>query len=295
MARVQPPDLKECKSFDVCMTELTVWEATPAETSKRGALIAASLPNNSARYKKDLQDKFFEQVDGTKLVLVIEGGLEFVKTFLKKELGEADLYKSVRVWNELKDFYKSVRVRNELENLYKSVRVWNKLEDLYKSARVWNVLDECKQKPEESIDEFLDRFDRCYQLVTASRVSANIPAEIRTFMLLKRAYVTDIQRMLILSKMNLENKSGMFEIISKELKQLKLILRGGPGHASVKTGKSESKGAIKVEPIRSDDDVFITFNGNKYYRDRFRGRDRGRLAGYGCEDSVNSYNCQYQP
>ena len=127
MARVQPPDLKECKSFDVYMTELTVWEATPAEKSKRGALIAASLPNNSARYKKDLQDKFFEQVDGTKLVLVIEGGLEFVKTFLKKELGEADLYKSVRVWNELKDFYKSVRVRNELENLYKSVRVWNKL------------------------------------------------------------------------------------------------------------------------------------------------------------------------
>ena len=58
-------------------------------------MIADSLPNNSARHKKDLQDKFFEQVDGTKLVT--EGGLELVKTFLKKELGEADLYKSVRV------------------------------------------------------------------------------------------------------------------------------------------------------------------------------------------------------
>ena len=61
--KVQPPDLEECKSFDVYMTKLTVWEATtPAENSKRGALIAASLP------KKDMQDKFFEQVDGTKLV-----------------------------------------------------------------------------------------------------------------------------------------------------------------------------------------------------------------------------------
>ena len=290
MARVQPPDLKECKSFDVYMTELTVWEATPAEKSKRGALIAASLPNNSARYKKDLQDKFFEQVDGTKLVLVIEGGLEFVKTFLKKELGEADLYKSVRVWNELKDFYKSVRVRNELENLYKSVRVWNKLEDLYKSARVWNVLDECKQKPEESIDEFLDRFDRCYQLVTASSVSANIPAEIRAFMILKRACVSDTHKRLILSRMNLEDKTKMFEAMSKELK---LILGGGPGHANVKYCKSDD--AIKVEPLKSDDEVLITFNGNRYYREGFQGRDRGKGGGLGREYRVKPYDRHHQP
>ena len=91
--RIQPPDLEECKSFDVYLTKLAVWEATtPAEKSKRGALIAASLPNNSVKYKKDLQDKFFEQVDGSKLVT--DQGLDLVKTFLKKELGESDLYKS---------------------------------------------------------------------------------------------------------------------------------------------------------------------------------------------------------
>ena len=89
--RIQPPDLEECKSFDVYLTKLAVWEATtPAEKSKRGALIAASLPNNSVKYKKDLQDKFFEQVDGSKLVT--DQGLDLVKTFLKKELGESDLY-----------------------------------------------------------------------------------------------------------------------------------------------------------------------------------------------------------
>ena len=43
------------------MTKLTVWVAmNPAPKDKRGALIAASLPNNSVKYKKDLQDKFFE-------------------------------------------------------------------------------------------------------------------------------------------------------------------------------------------------------------------------------------------
>ena len=92
-------DLEECKSFDVYLTKLTVWEATtPAEKDKRGALIAASLPNNSSRYKKDLQDKFYEQVDSDKLVT--KDGLEMVKSWLKKELGEEDLYKCVRVWTK---------------------------------------------------------------------------------------------------------------------------------------------------------------------------------------------------
>ena len=47
--------------------------------------------------------------------------MELVKAFLQKELGETDLHKSMRVWNEL---------------------------------------EECKQKPGESIDEFLDRLER---------------------------------------------------------------------------------------------------------------------------------------
>ena len=107
--RIEPPDLEKCKSFDVYLTKLTVWEATtPAEKSKRGPLIAASLPNNSVRYKKDLQDKFYEQVDSSKLIK--DEGLEIVKTWLKKELGEEDLYKCVRVWEELEENRKLVRL-----------------------------------------------------------------------------------------------------------------------------------------------------------------------------------------
>ena len=56
--KIQPPELEECKSFDVFMTLLRVWEATTlTPKDKRGALIAASLPDKSV--------KFFEQVDGT--------------------------------------------------------------------------------------------------------------------------------------------------------------------------------------------------------------------------------------
>ena len=246
--RVQPPDLEECKSFDVYMTKLTVWEATtPAEVEKRGALIAASLPNKSVKYKKDLQDKFFEQVDGTKLVT--KEGLALVKAFLKKELGEEDLYKSVRVWNELED---------------------------------------CKQKSGEIIEDFLSRFERCYTMVTANSTTANIPAENRAFMVLKRASVSDTQRMLILSKMNLDDKSGMFEAMCKELK---LVLGGGPGQS----GTSKSSDAITVEPIKNDEDVFLTFNGNRYYRDGGRGRGRGSGGqGHG-EGRGRPYDRPHQP
>ena len=92
-------------------------------SSKRGALIAASLPNNSVRYKRDLQDKFYEQVDSAQLIT--EEGLEIVKTWLKKELGEEDLYKCVRVWEEL---------------------------------------EECKRKASETIEEFLDRYPEVKRL-----------------------------------------------------------------------------------------------------------------------------------
>ena len=123
----------------------------------------------------------------------------------------------------------------------------------------------------ETIEEFLDRFERCYKMVTASSSTANIPEEIRAFMVLKRANVTDTQRMLILSKMNLDEKNKMFGTICKELK---LVLGGGPGQQNV-SGAIDKKDAISVEAIKAEDDVFITFNGTKCYRDGFRGRGRG--------------------
>ena len=56
MYKVSPPDLDDCKSFDEYRAKLKVWVATTsAEEAKLGALVAASLPNDSKRYKKDLQ------------------------------------------------------------------------------------------------------------------------------------------------------------------------------------------------------------------------------------------------
>ena len=99
--KVLPPDLKDCKSYEIYLKELTIWETiTDVPKVKQGAILAARLPNES-KLKKDLKDKFFESVDIVELAK--EGGLKLVKEFLERELGEDDLEKQVRTWDLFED------------------------------------------------------------------------------------------------------------------------------------------------------------------------------------------------
>ena len=99
--KIIPPDLKDSKSYEIFKKELQIWEiTTEVPKEKRGAVIAAKLPNDS-KLKKDLKDKFFESVDIA--VLATEDGLDLVRQFLDKELGEDDLEKQVRTWDEFED------------------------------------------------------------------------------------------------------------------------------------------------------------------------------------------------
>ena len=131
--KVIPPDLDSCKSYDVYLKRLQVWEATtPAPASKRGPIIASSLPNDSQRYKKDLQDKFFEWVDCTRLCG--DTGLDLVKEFLAKELSEEDLERSVRLWDE---FEECKRDKQEIgEFLSDFERRYNKVVIASKTAKI---------------------------------------------------------------------------------------------------------------------------------------------------------------
>ena len=83
------------------MKEVEVWETiTDVPKAKQGGVLASKLPNDS-KLKKDLRDKFFESVDIAELAT--DDGLKLVKTFLEEELGEDDLEKQVRTWDEFED------------------------------------------------------------------------------------------------------------------------------------------------------------------------------------------------
>ena len=79
--------------------------------------------------------------------------------------------------------------------------------------------------------------------------------------------------MLVLSKIDLKDKAGMFDTMCKELK---LVLGGGPGKAA--KDSNNTKDGIRVEPIKDEEGVFVTVNGEKYYRGA--GYSRGRERGY---------------
>ena len=175
--KVNPPELEECKNFDVYLKQLKVWKATtPAPAEKHGAIIASTLPNNSKKYKADLQDKFYEQVDSDKLIT--KEGLDLVISFLKKELGEQDLDKVVRVWEEFEDCVRGTK----------------------------------------NIDAFISDFERAYNNVTVTSSTAVLPEEVRAFMLLRRSGLNSTQRMLVLSQLDHEKVDNMFENMSRIIK-----------------------------------------------------------------------------
>ena len=80
-------------------------------------------------------------------------------------------------------------------------------EDLYNGVRVWSEFEACKRKPDEKVEEYIDKFERCYERVAASSKTANIPEEIRTFMVLERAGVTETQIMFIKNESRRKNKN----------------------------------------------------------------------------------------
>ena len=187
--KVLPPDLKDCKSYEVYLKELTIWETiTDVPKAKQGAILAARLPNES-KLKKDLKDKFFESVNV--IDLAKEGGLELVKGFLEKELGEDDLEKQVRTWDSFEDCTRGTK----------------------------------------DIEDFLSDYDRAYKKAAAA-AKIVIPASVRAFMVLTRANIDRTQRMLVLSKLDKNDETKMFDNMCKELK---IVLGSGPGANKIDT------------------------------------------------------------
>ena len=236
--KIIPPDLAVCKSYEIYKKELAIFEiTTDLPKAKLGAVVASRLPNDCA-LKKNLRDKFYETVDIADLTK--EDGLKLVTEFLDKELGESELEKKIRTWDDFEDCCRG----------------------------------------DKDIEEFVSDFDLQYQrAVNASKV--NISSEVRAFMVLKRSNVTKVQRMLILSKLDKDDKENMFNNMSKELK---LVLGGGPG--TIK----EPKEAVKFE--ESDlpsEEVLWSYGYTRRGAGGARGRGRARPGAHRGEQRHQPY------
>ena len=77
---LQPPDLKECKTYEAFKRELKCWQSvTDLPVGKQGNYIALALPNKS-KFGEDLRERVLEHL--TDEELSSNEGLEKVIKFL---------------------------------------------------------------------------------------------------------------------------------------------------------------------------------------------------------------------
>ena len=119
--KVTPPDLKDSKSYDIFHKELLIWEiTTPVPDEKKGAVIVGGLPNDCS-LKKDLKDKFFENVDVKKLASA--EGLGLVKAFLEEQLSKDELKKQIRTWFKFEGCDRGNKDKEDFDRSYKKAAI----------------------------------------------------------------------------------------------------------------------------------------------------------------------------
>ena len=89
--------------------------------------------------------------------------------------------------------------------------------DLYVFRKMCRKLERCKQEVGKASEEFADKFERYYKLVAANHRDVEFPEAVRVGMILRKARLTDTQRMLIIRRMSLNEEDKVFMAMRTEL------------------------------------------------------------------------------
>lgn len=201
--KINPPDLKKCKTFERYILELEAWhEVTDLAAEKQGIAIALSLPQDSAI--AGIREKVFDEI---KLAdLKKQDGLDTLIKFLEKAYGKDDLTDS---WDKFEEFEDFSRGRD--------------------------------QKFLEYISNFEQKYNRL------KKVDIELPSSILAFKLLRRANITQEERLLVLSGMDFSKKDTLFDQAISSLKKFKGE-RGGSGVSGHTSGDFTPSIPVKLEP-----------------------------------------------
>lgn len=121
----------------------------------------------------------------------------------------------------------------------------------------WEDFDSCRKTDSQTLEEFISDFEMKYNRIKSS--GTKLPEEILAFMLLKRSGVSQVEKTLVLSRLDLEKKDSLF----KELKlHMKNIL--GKRFQDQRKGPTDS---IKLETnFLAENEHVLAAHG--YYRKR---------------------------
>ena len=82
----------------------------------------------------------------------------------------------------------------------------------------WDSFDSCKKEDSQSLEDFITDFETRYNRIKVS--GTQLPGEILAYMLMKRAGLTHIEKMLILSRIDIEKKDTLFNDVKSNMKNI---------------------------------------------------------------------------
>ena len=91
--------------------------------------------------------------------------------------------------------------------------------EIEQAVEDWDNLENRFKSDDESIDEFVNDFER--HLARVENKGAKLPSCVKCFMMLKRIKLTHEERLIVLSKLDFDKKDNLFSDVKKCLKLLK--------------------------------------------------------------------------
>lgn len=210
---VTPPDLNECKTYEIFKRELQAWKSvTELSLAKQGNFVALSLPNKS-KFGNDLRERVFENISAEDLATT--AGLTKVIEFLDSELGKSAVDDAIEKWDSF---------------------------------------DNCKREEGQTLEDFISDFEAKSSRVRAT--GATLPSEILAYMLMKRSGLTNVERMLVLSRVDISKKDSLYRDVKTHMTNI-----------LGKCMKSQADSSFKLEPafLVQNEDVLAAAG---YYRQR---------------------------
>ena len=132
-------------------------------------------------------------------------------------------------------------------------------DDMEDSLNKYEEFKNCRRKEGQDICDYIHEFEQKYHRILKKSIA--LPQEILCFELLASASITRQEKILVLSGIDFDEKTKLFDLAKKSLKKFKSNIG-----TSVRTSTSPSEHAVKLEPCKEE--VFVA-------NPSFRGRQRG--------------------
>ena len=128
------------------------------------------------------------------------------------------------------------------------------MDDMEDSLNKYEEFKNCRRKDGQDICDYIHEFEQKYHRIV--KKSIGLPQEILCFELLASANITKQEKMLVLSGIDFDKKTMLFDLAKKSLKKFKSNIG-----TSTRSYSSPSEHAIKLEPNKEEAFVATPYSG----------------------------------